>query len=57
MKLDPAKHAWMTATETRKLMVAPPSRAMANRNAGENFPVVAVMARDKIKKSESHHAD
>ena len=57
MKLDPAKHAWMTAAETRKLMAAPPSRAMANRSTRQDFPVVAVIARDKRKKTERRHAD
>jgi hypothetical protein len=57
MRIDPSKQAWMVAPETRKLMAAPPSWAMANRNAKQHFSVVAVIARDKRKKSERRHAD
>ena len=42
MKLDPAKHDWMTAPETRKLMAALPEGRFvggAVRNALAGWPV------------------
>lgn len=57
MRLDPAKHAWMTVPETRKLMAAPPSWDVAKRNRCKKLLVVAVISHDKIKKLESRHAD
>jgi hypothetical protein len=56
MKLDPSKHAWMTAPEIRKLMASLPSRNMAERNPREKMTVDLVIFRDKTKKHERRHA-
>ncbi len=57
MRLDPARHPWMTLPETRKLMAAPASRDMAKHNRCDKLPIVAVISRDKTKRNESRHAD
>ena len=56
MRIDPAKHSWMTAPETRKLIAAPPSRDMAKSKIARGMSVVPVISRDKIKASERRHA-
>ena len=56
MRIDPAKHSWMTAPETRKLMAAPPSRDMTKSKIAKGMSVVPVISRDTAKVSERRHA-
>jgi hypothetical protein len=54
MKIDPAKHSWMVAPETRKLMAAPRRGIWLGVKYCEKCPLIS---RDKTNNSECRDAD
>lgn len=57
MKIDPAKHDWMVAPETRKLLAVSRRAIWPNvKSSGRGF-VVPAISHDKIIESEHRHAD